>query len=61
MHIGTDVNTARLVCDVTPQEREDIKRRAKEQGVTLRQYIFESIVLRIKLEENNKVKFSSQE
>lgn len=60
MAIGKDVNTERLICEVTKDEKWNIKNRAKKAGVTLRQYVYESISLRIQLEDKGKVKFPSQ-
>jgi hypothetical protein len=60
MEIGKDINTERLICEVTIDEKNDIKSRARKAGVTVRQYIYESISLRIQLEDKNKIKFSSQ-
>lgn len=57
MKIGKDINTTRLICDVSIEEREEFKKRAKEQGISMRQYIYESLILRKQLEDKKKVKF----
>lgn len=61
MKIGKDVNTARMLFEVTPEFRDTVKKRAKNSGVTIRQYIHESLVLRMELEDKKKVTFVKQE
>ncbi len=55
MKIGTNINTARLICDVMPEELAEFKKRAREQGITLRQYVYESLIIRKQLEDKKKV------
>lgn len=57
MALGKDKNTERLICEVTVSEKEEIKERARKVGVTVRQYIYESLSLRNELEDKGKIKF----
>lgn len=61
MAIGMDVNTQVIFFRVTLEDKQDIKKRAKEQGVSMRQYIYESLNLRKKLEDEKKVRFVSRD
>lgn len=57
MAIGMDVNTQVIFFRVTLEDKQDIKKRAKEQGISMRQYIYESLILRKDLEDKKKVRF----
>ena len=61
MAIGKDINTSRLICDVTPDEHKEIKQRARNSGMTVRQYIYNSLILRMQLEDKKQVKFASKD
>jgi len=55
----TDIDnkkTARLICDCTPEQLEEVKKRAKKADLSIRQYIIQSIALRMEMEDKSKLR-----
>jgi mobilization protein NikA len=48
--------TARLICDCTPEQLEEVKKRAKEADLSMRQYIMQSIALRMEVDNKSKLR-----
>ena len=44
----------RLVFEVTPEEHEEVKKRAKENETTIRGYLYGAVKLRIDIEDRGK-------
>ena len=55
------VKCRRLICEVTPEMGEDVKKRAKEFEITVRDYILEAIKHRMWLEDTNRLIVKSKE
>lgn len=55
------VKCRRLICEVTPEMGEDVKKRAKEFEITVRDYILEAIKHRMWLEDTNRLIVKSKD
>lgn len=50
----TSCPSKKLILEVSPEEHEQIKQRAKEQEITIRGYLYGAVRIRIALEDQGK-------